>query len=150
LVARKARLSFSVQGDGLIVDVVIWLNRAAADDLTARGAPVPAPIRCRGLLDTRTDVSAVDPSVPARLGLSPTRQATTTTAAGIMTVNGYTLSLSISDTGTPGAPLLSVPSLQVTELATPLGAAEVVIGLDVLLTARLFLDGPNRTFTLDF
>jgi hypothetical protein len=65
-------------------------------------------------------------------------------------VNGYTLSLSISDTGTPGAPLLSVPSLQVTELATPLGAAEVLIGLDVLLTARLLLDGPNRSFTLDF
>jgi hypothetical protein len=125
-----ARLSFSVQADGLIVDVVIWLSRAAADDLTARGVPVPAPIRCRGLLDTGTDVSAVDPSLPARLGLSPTRQATTTTAAGIVIVNGYTLSLSITSAGIPQAPLLSVPSLQVTELATPLGAAEVLIGLE--------------------
>jgi hypothetical protein len=145
-----ARLAFRVQADGLIVDTIVWLDGGTADDLTARGLPVPTPIHCRGLLDTGSDVTAVSASIPARLGLVPTRRATTTTAAGPTHVDLYTVSLSVTDAATPGAPMLSAPNLLVTQLAAPLPGVEVLIGLDVLLSACLLLDGPGRTFTLDF
>jgi hypothetical protein len=45
---------------------------------------------------------------------------------------------------------LTFTDLLVTELAAQLPDADVLIGLDVLLTCKLILDGPGRTFTLDF
>jgi hypothetical protein len=32
----------------------------------------------------------------------------------------------------------------------PMTSLDVIIGLDVLLTTRLLLDGPRREFTLEF
>jgi hypothetical protein len=75
---------------------------------------------------------------------------TTTTAAGPMNVDLYKVSLSVTNAAMPGGPLLSVPDLMVMEIATTLPTAEVLIGFDVLLSARLLLDGPGRAFTLDF
>jgi hypothetical protein len=145
-----ARLAFPVQADGLIVDVVVWLDRAAADDLSAQGLTLPTPVRCRGLLDTGTDISAISTATRTRLGLGRALQMTTTTAAGPMNVDLYKVSLSVTNAAMPGAPLLNFPDLLVMEIATTLPTAEVLIGLDVLLSARLLLDGPGRMFTLDF
>ena len=45
---------------------------------------------------------------------------------------------------------LTLPDLLVTELMITLPDADVLIGLDVPLKIKLLLDGPARSFTLDF
>lgn len=45
---------------------------------------------------------------------------------------------------------LLLPDVLVMELSKPLANFEVLIGLEVLLIARLLLDGPGQLFTLDF
>jgi hypothetical protein len=51
--------------------------------------------------------------------------------------------------GPPGV-ALTVPDLLVSELTTHLVDMEALIGLDVLLTCKLLLDGPARRFALEF
>jgi Aspartyl protease len=144
-----ARLTFPVQPDGLIVDVLVGLDRQALDDLRARGKPLPTPLTCLGALDTGSDISAMNPDLPVRLGLTPKGQTRTHTATGQVSVDLYAVSLSITNLQTPGAPWLTVPTLTVMGLQAPLPTVEVLIGLDVLLTCQLFLDGPGQTFSLD-
>ena len=45
---------------------------------------------------------------------------------------------------------LTLPDLLVTELMITLPDADVLIGLDAPLKIKLLLDGPARSFTLDF
>jgi hypothetical protein len=145
-----ARCTFAVQADGLIVDVLVTLERLALDGLRARGQPVPAPIPCRGLIDTGTNITAIGPSLRARLGLSPGLVASTITAAGPLNVALHVVGLSITNLMTPGAPELSLETFAVMELPTALAAADVLVGLDVLLRCCLGLNGPGRMFELDF
>jgi hypothetical protein len=134
----------------LIVDVLIGLDQASLDALLAQGLPLPAPITCRGALDTGADVTSIDPSLVGRLGLVKPIRAATHTPLGQAKVNLYLASLSITNLRVPGAPLWSFPALTVMELPAPLPTIEVLIGLDILLTGQLFLDGPGQTFSLDF
>jgi hypothetical protein len=60
------------------------------------------------------------------------------------------VSVSITDFGTPGAPLFVQPTLLVMELPLALANVDVLIGMDILLGCRMLLDGPARQFTLDF
>ncbi len=46
--------------------------------------------------------------------------------------------------------MLHVPSLLVMELSHHLPNAACLIGLDILFQCKLFLDGPGKSFTLDF
>ena len=70
--------------------------------------------------------------------------------AGPVAVNLHEVSLSITDPGLSGAPMLTCADLLASELATALPDVDVLVGLDVLLGCRLTLDGPARTFTLEF
>lgn len=58
--------------------------------------------------------------------------------------------MNVLDLGNPSGPKFVFSTLRIMELPTPLTTFDVLIGLDVLLTARLLLDGPARHFTLDF
>jgi hypothetical protein len=134
----------------LIVDVLIGLDKVRLDGLLAQGLPLPAPITCRGALDTGTDVTAIDPSLVGRLGLGQPIQGASHTALGRANVRLSLASVSITNLRVPSAPMWSFPSLTVMELPAPLPTIEVLIGLDVLLTGQFILDGPGQTFSLDF
>jgi hypothetical protein len=109
------------------------------------------PVRARGLIDTGTDATCVDRAILHRLGpFTPILQTTSQTAGGIVQANLFEVSLRVIDVGNPSAPSLVLPNLLVIEMPSSLPNIDVLIGLDVLLTARLLLDGPNRTITLDF
>jgi hypothetical protein len=56
--------------------------------------------------------------------------------------------LSITDFGNPASPLLTFPILPVMEIPAPLPTVDVLIGLDILRTIRLVVDGPGGVFTL--
>jgi hypothetical protein len=59
------------------------------------------------------------------------------------------VSLSVFDPAQPTLPWFIVPDLEVMELPSQI-AADVLIGMDVLLQCRMLLDGPGGQFTLDF
>jgi hypothetical protein len=57
----------------------------------------------------------------------------------------------ITDPAQPaGSPWLTCSDMLVTELATLLPDTDILIGLDVVLTCKLVVDGPGRSFTLEF
>ncbi len=146
-----ATLIFPVQSDGLICDVLIGLNDKATASLVASGQPIPAPILCRGLVDTGTDVTSVAPAVLRQLGLTvPVAKSRTGSTTGSAPVALFKASVNVLDLRNLSGPKLLMSDVLVMELPNPLTNLDVLIGLDVLLTARLLLDGPRREFTLEF
>lgn len=144
-------LRFPLQSDGLICDVLIGLDGKATTALAVSGRPILAPILCRGLIDTGTDVTCVASAVLRQLGLSiPVGITKTTSTTGSAPVDLFEASVNVFDLRNPSGPMLILPDLFVMELSKPLTNLDVLIGLDVLLTARLILDGPGQVFTLDF
>lgn len=143
-------LTFAVQPEGLVVPVLVGQGHQATVALLASGKPVQAPLWLTGLIDTGTDVSCLSGSVVQSLGLIPSGHGKTQTVAGSLPVRLFDISLSLPHFGpSPGLRLLH-DDLTVMELAQPIPKIDVLIGLDVLLTGKLLLDGPARQFTLDF
>jgi hypothetical protein len=92
-----ATLIFPVQKDGLLVDVLIGLDGATTTAHVVAGRPIPKPIRCRGIIDTGTDISAVDIAILQRLGVPVKLQTTTHTMAGSLAVKIFEISVGITD-----------------------------------------------------
>jgi hypothetical protein len=145
-----SRLTFPVVPEGLAVPVWIGLPGRATAQLVAAGQPVPAPVQARGLIDTGSDRTCVASALVHRFGLPPAMQTSTTAVSGQIPVNLYEVSLSITDPATAGAPMLVEPDLLVMELPVALKNVDVLVGLDVVLECRLLIDGPARSFTIDF
>lgn len=145
------RLTFPLQSDGLICDVLIGLDGKATTALAASGQPILAPIRCRGLIDTGTDATCVASAVLRQLGLSiPVATTKTTSTTGTAPVELFEASVGVLDLRNLSGPTLVLPDVLVMEMTQPPANLDVLIGLDVLLTARLLLDGPGQFYTLDF
>jgi hypothetical protein len=144
-----AQLRFKVTRVGLEVPVWVGLINESTNDLVAAGQPVPAPIQGRGLLDTGSDLTAVESSILVRLGAPYVGFTTTQTASGSVQVPLYRVSLGITDPSQPpGSPWVTQADLLVTKLATALPDLDVLVGLDVLLECTLVLDGRAREFTI--
>lgn len=145
-----AVLTFPVSADGLIVPVVVGVGASAMATCLATGQPIPAPVTCKGLIDTGCTVTAVRTPILQQLPLLPKITTSTQTAGGSVQVDVYEVSLSVVGSGVAGGPTLVQPAMLVSELQTPLVDIDVLLGLDVLLGCRLILDGPARRFTLEF
>jgi len=143
-------MTFAVRPEGLTVAVLIGLNNQDAAALAAAGSPIPPPVWGTGLLDTGCDITSVAPTLLRRLPLARTGGSSSQTVGGQVSVELFEVSLSIPPPGGAAGPLLVRPHLVVMELPHPIAGIDVLIGLDVLLTCRLLLDGPGRQFTLDF
>ena len=143
-------LTYPLMPAGLAVPVWIGLDGQAIATLQARGRPIPAPVLLRGLLDTCSDVTAVAANVLRQLGTLPVTTARTMTAGGMVTVFLHEVSLSIAGPAHVGGFVLTDPALRVSELVVSLPDADVLIGLDVLRTGKMLLDGPAAQFTMDY
>ena len=66
-----------------------------------------------------------------------------------MSVRLCNVTLFVLDEGQPHLPWLAQPDLLVMELPSGL-PAEVLIGMDVLLSCKLLLDGPDLQFAIEF
>jgi hypothetical protein len=77
------------------------------------------------------------------------RSTSTQSVGGTLPVNLFEVSLHILDAANIGLPWLSHPSLVVMELAAVV-PFDALIGLDVIRTCKLLIDGPANRFTVDF
>jgi hypothetical protein len=144
------QLTFPIQPDGLLVQVLIGHSANDLIALQAAGRPLPRPTLCRGLLDTGTDMTAVVPRVITSLGVPPLTRATTTTPQGQVRVDVYEISMSVVDLTTPGATSLVRSIWRVTCLPTDLADLDVLVGMDLIRQIDLFVSGPGGTFSLTF
>ncbi len=144
------QLTFPVTRPGLVVPTWIGLSGTATTALVASGQSITPPIQARGLLDTGSDVTVVASAFLKRLAVSVATVTATLTVAGQVIVNLFEISLAITNPSHAGSPWLTEPDLLVMELTTVLPDVDVLIGLDVLLRNKLFLDGPARQFMLEF
>jgi hypothetical protein len=145
------QITVPIQPDGLICDVLVGLDGKSTAALQAAGRPLLAPTRCRGEIDTGTDVTCVAAAVVRGLGLStPAQQRTTHTVTGQVRVNLFSVSLGVVNIADPASPMLVFPTLLVMEAPAPLPNLDVLIGLDILRTIRLVVDGPAGVFTLEW
>jgi hypothetical protein len=144
------RLVFPVLPDGLLVDVVIGLDRPTTVAQLAAGQLLTAPIRARGEIDTGTNVTAVSAAILQQLRVPVQFQSSTQTVSGRLAVNVFEVSVGVRDFGDPASPELVAPRLPVMELTVPLPTVQVLIGLDLLLGCKFLLDGPVKEFTLEW
>ncbi len=140
-------LTFPLTPNGLEVDVLVNLEAAVLIPLWQTGVR-PPPIPGRGLIDTGSDITAVSQSILQQLGAPVIVSATTHGIGGTVSVNLYRVSLHIFDARTQNLPWLPYPMLNVMALP-PNIPFDVLIGLDILRTCKMFVDGPGGQFTLD-
>jgi hypothetical protein len=140
-------LTFPITPDGLEVDVFVNLEAAALIPLWQTGTH-PAPIAGRGIIDTGSDITAVSQSILQRLVVPFVFQTATQGIGGSVPVNLYKVSLHILDSRNVSLTWLTLPTLLVMELPTGL-QFDVLIGLDVIRTCKMLVDGPAGKFTLD-
>lgn len=143
-------LTFPLSADGPILEVMVSLPGHQLAALLKTGAPFPQPLTLRGLIDSGTDATAINPRVAQQLGLTLRTTASTLTAAGSVIVNLYEVSLTISGPKGAAGPMLVRPNLVVTELAAPLTNLDVLVGRDILDECLFQLDGPGKQFLLGF
>jgi hypothetical protein len=144
-----SQLIFPILRDGLAVDVRVNRDSATLRSVHAAGQPIPTSIQATGLIDTGSDVSAVSASILQQLAIPPQAHQSTQGIGGMLPVRLFNVTLFILDLTQPHLPWLVQPDLVVMELPSGL-PVEVLIGLDVLLTCKLLLDGPALQFTLEF
>jgi hypothetical protein len=145
-----AFLTFPTTPAGLALPVYVGVDQQTAVAHLASSQPVPSLLPTWGLVDTGSDLTAVAPWVLQQHNLPVIHTVTTQTASGAVHVHVHSVSLSITDPNRSGSPTLTVPFLLVTQLATTLADADVLVGLNLLLQYKLLLDGPSGEFTLEF
>jgi hypothetical protein len=143
-----AQLTFPILPAGLIVDVMINLQAPVLVPLRASGGG-PLPVPGKAIIDTGSDVSAVGLPIIQQLGIPVLHRASTRGIGGSFPVDLYEVSLHILDVQNVGLPWLSQPYLVVMELPSGI-PFEALIGMDVIRTCKLLVDGPAGRFTLDF
>jgi hypothetical protein len=142
-------LTFPIQADGLIVEVIITPSSIQIRQWQAQGVPIPRPLKVQGVMDTGADLTAVAPRVLQALGLPLSQTAHTSTAGGQVQVGVYEISLSILP-ATGSAPMFTDPHLLATELMNAAPGIEALVGLNIILQGVLHVDGPGGTFSFTF
>ncbi len=92
----------------------------------------------------------IDYAILRKIGAIFHSRRTTQTAGGSIIANLFEAWVNITDARNPGGPLLMYPVLLVMELQHPIPNVGALIGLDILLGCKLFLDGPGMQFTLSW
>ena len=144
-----AQLIFPIPADELIVGVRVNHPGTILAAIQAAGRPAPASVPTTGLLDTGSNVTAVSPVILRGLAIPLAGVSRTRGVGGSVSVDLYSVSLSILDPTRPQDPWFVQPNLLVMEMPAGL-PLDVLIGMDVLLGCRLLIDGPARQFTIDF
>lgn len=142
------QLIYPCDETGLWADVRVNVDGTTLQSLHATGRAVPNSVQVKGLIDTGSDLSAVATGILQKFGIAVHAHATTRAIGGSIPVRLFKVTLMILDATQPQLPWLVRPDLLVMEL--PSGAPiDVLIGMDVLLECKLFLNGPGRQFTLE-
>jgi hypothetical protein len=142
------QLTFPIVPAGLVVDVMVNLPASTLMPLWSTGGGL-SPIPGRALIDTGSDISAVSLLILRQLGISALLPTSTQGIGGSLKVNLYVVNLHVVDARNVLLPWFVQPSLTVMELDPQIPFA-ALIGMDIIRTCKLLVDGSASQFTLDF
>ena len=145
-----AQLTFPIVSGELALTVLVNVGTQRARDLLALAQPLPSGVWGTAVIDTASTLTCVSRPVLQQFGLTPVGQGSSQTAAGLMLVDIYRISLSIPPHQNLPGPILTSADMNVMELAAPIPGVDVLIGMDLLLTIKATIDGPLGQFTLEF
>lgn len=114
------------------------------------GRTVPPPVLCTAMFDTGTNVTVINREIVRRLGLRMKRQQLSTTGGGVVTVDLYEVSFGFPPVFGLNTTTVLEERLEVAVLPDLPDDHEVLFGMDLLNRCRLFIDGPNLSFALEF
>jgi hypothetical protein len=143
------QLTLPIAKGDLALTALVNVGTQTAHQLLAAGQSLPPGVWLTAVIDTGASLSCVSRQVLRQLGLQPIGQGTSQTALGAMSADIYRVSLSLLASPTSIGSMLTFGDMNVLELATS-GGPDALIGMDILLTCKLLLDGPARRFTIDF
>jgi hypothetical protein len=138
--------------DGPVLTVRFRLTQGAAALRRRSGNPVPPPAEVVALIDTGAEVTCLDPSVIARLGVSPTivTLVNAPAAGGVGSTLRYDVDLEVPHPSNPSVTPLEIPELEVLEMQLNSFGVEAILDRDVLASCVLIYDGVGNSFTLTY
>ena len=139
-----------IVGGELALTALVNVGAAGAHDLLASGQALPRGAWAAAVINTGTTLTCVSRAVLRQFGLAAAGQGTSQTALGPMVAEVYRVSLSLLAYPGPPGPVLTFADMNVLELPTQIGAVEVLVGTDVVLTCNMIVEGTAGQFTLDF
>jgi hypothetical protein len=111
---------------------------------------VPPPVLWPAIFDTGTNITVINREIVRRLGLQVKRQQQSTTGGGVVTADLYEVSFGFPPVFGLASTTVLDDRLEVAVLPDLPDDHDVLFGMDLLNRCRLFIDGPNLTFTLEF
>jgi gag-polyprotein putative aspartyl protease len=145
------RLSSGYVGtDGPRFPVLVGADGDVVTTELDAGRSVPPPVLWPAVFDTGTNITVINREIVRRLSLIPLRQQQSTTGGGVVWVELYKVSLGFPPVFGLTTTTVLEERLEVAVLPDLPDDHEVLFGMDLLNRCRLFIDGPNLTFTLDF
>lgn len=144
------QLTLPIIAGDLTLTALLNVGAQKAHDMLASGQPLPRGVWATAAIDTGSTLTSVSRAVLRQLGLMPTGQGISQTPRGPMVADIYRVSLSLLESPNSPGPMLTFSDMNILELSASLGAVDALIGMDVLLTCKLLVDGPAGQFTLDF
>jgi hypothetical protein len=135
-----------IGADGPVIDLGLWIGRAAAHAPIAQGQAVPAPQTIRALIDTGADRTATHPNALSLIG-SPAagtiqvRRPGSTSASRWVNLHDVRLAF-----GGISAPPARTAWVEVEAAAVVPADPHILalIGRDMLAYCQFVYDGPNR------
>jgi hypothetical protein len=142
-------------GPGPMLDVLIGLPGTIVRKLQAAGSPIPHPVQTTALIDTGAETSCVAPSLlrpllGAGLSLSRIVMSNLPALGGVRPALEYTISLTVLHASGDRRSHLLVHNLPVLEQEIGQLGHRALLGLDVLKSCILILNGPGNSFTLGY
>lgn len=137
--------------DGPVIDLGIWLARALAHALVARGKVVPPPHTIRALIDTGADRTAIHPKALALIASPPSgttlvrRPGATTTTARRVNLHDVRLALGGAVVSPARGSWAEIEAAAVVP-ADP--SVLALIGRDMLAHCQFGYDGPKGELLL--
>jgi hypothetical protein len=145
------RLEVPIGPDGPIIDVRIWVGTEQAESLAAGGRTIHPPFSVSGLVDTGAEVTAIQGSIIAWMGIPSVgfMEASSSVLGGeVRTVPIHRLRMTFGSLGDTHAPKWRTIDAIGVDVVSP--GASVLIGRDLLATCRFTYDGRKHRLMMSY
>lgn len=133
----------SLSMNGIVLNVLIGVDRWTAEALRAQSKPVPNPVPVQALVDTGASNLAVDRSIVQSLSLARRGLANCQTPAGCRLSNIHAVSLAI-----PGTNLQSYDMLRAVEVDLTNQRFKCLIGRETMANWHFHYNGQSGTVSI--
>jgi hypothetical protein len=141
-------ISLMIGANGAIVPALVSVSQPQRTAMNTLGMPIPQPAVCGLLLDTGASLTAIDNTIIVNQGLVPTGLIFVNTAGGALPVPALTYAIGLLLPSTAGPGQTYFPALPISSIDIAPGAANGLLGRDVLAFSLMTYAGFANTLLL--